>query len=1133
MAANNLNKQQQQHYRKKSQTQFNKSGSLLSEIINAENQQPQDDQVLSVRQFLPPHQASASRSNLKKPKFNKQLNGANSDHELEQDLEVMGMNLVISDKGELNLKGQKICIIPRSIYQMKFDRVQLLDIRENELVKLEEEICKNLCQLKKLDARKNKIREISPHIKAMMQLKVLRLDQNEIQSLPDEIGQLQLLTELSFSCNKVTEIPLSISKLKQLKILNMSENKIKHLPQELGELREIRHLYIHGNRFASFPCSFVNISHQLEELSLEWFMYARPAKPKLVKRNTPEGNELLQQLELLCQLLQKYSMTECALVTFLENYSERLDINCVDNRQRAPLHNAAIKEDIGVLEGLLVAKAKPNILDKDYCTPLCLAIREDNFDAAIILINADVDVNLGGGIYGSPMHLAVVKLEVWIVKELIKKKANVNRTDNEGNTPLHLLMNVFSKSPQKCGSIAELLVLNGAKVNIKNNDNYAPLHSAVKKGQEKAVQTIIRINNMLRERNLEPFDLNLPGGALQFAAVHLAAHGGYVQIVKDLIQAGADIFLRNLNGQLPRHCAKGNYILTKYIKLCEQAKMKQQYGTYHINNQYELLSTVTQKKNKNHDNNMGQDKKKSNIEAIADEYQMNYDTFMNNMAQLKVMKAFTEIDVVKKSRQISEINMNSTVVSSFQQQTLHRQQKSLSQEHSNSMQQSQTPTAKNSFNRIVINQQDMQNAMKSQVFNPQDLKPDSKFTKLNIKAEEKKINLFYLKDLIVKENSSQQEKLDALFKIKKNQFKHVFSAAMRSLLPEIDRIKDQFIQREIIQAVGNSCQYVLLQPMRDLLMRSDLDQDLIEEIEDSIKSLEVCASKPKSYSMQVNVINNSKSSLNSLMQQVKNPSSFISQKNVESPEKSRNVNSFKMKGMSSLSGNTQNMQYHPNINRNSAGTPAATTQNYQKPNFLENNQEQAGILNQSKFGHHTHQQSLKLGLTQPLNNKKVNGNQIGTTKSSTPYNGIHHDHHKFIDANFSQHIPQKEHYRVSQNGRKKIINNNKHSSNLNLNNGGFSKTLQGFQTTNKFNNQSDNLKRDQSRPQSKEISNSLEREEVISAEYDPTGSYNYNIKQSHLQRFNQNISNIGGVNKHQIGSRSHSQRSSISIPAKK
>lgn len=196
-----------------------------------------------------------------------------------------------------------------------------------------------------------------------------------------------------------------------------------------------------------------------------------------------DGKEVFESLNVLCSLLYKYKMNECALITFLENYSENVfDINNVDNRLRTPLHNAAVKSDNGVLEGLLLGKADTNILDKDSCTPLCLAIREENFEGASILINSNVDVNLGGGIFGSPMHLAVVKLEIWIVRSLIMKEADVNKADCDGNTPLHLVMNVFSKNPQKCAYIAETLVLNGAKVNIKNNDNWSPLHIAARKG---------------------------------------------------------------------------------------------------------------------------------------------------------------------------------------------------------------------------------------------------------------------------------------------------------------------------------------------------------------------------------------------------------------------------------------------------------------------------------------------------------------------------------------------------------------------------------------------------------------------------------------------------------------------------
>jgi len=98
-----------------------------------------------------------------------------------------------------------------------------------------------------------------------------------------------------------------------------------------------------------------------------------------------------------------------------------------------------------------------------------LAIREENFDAANILIERDeVDVNLGGGVFGSPLHLAVVKLEIWLIKSLIKKGADVNKVDYDGKTVLHFVMTLFSKNPQKCLNIAETLILNGAKPNMKD-----------------------------------------------------------------------------------------------------------------------------------------------------------------------------------------------------------------------------------------------------------------------------------------------------------------------------------------------------------------------------------------------------------------------------------------------------------------------------------------------------------------------------------------------------------------------------------------------------------------------------------------------------------------------------------------
>lgn len=77
-------------------------------------------------------------------------------------------------------------------------------------------------------------------------------------------------------------------------MLNLAENKIKFIPQEIGELKNLRQLYIHGNRFTQFPCTFIGLINGLEELSLEWFLYAKPPRPKLVKRNQNDGNEIFE-----------------------------------------------------------------------------------------------------------------------------------------------------------------------------------------------------------------------------------------------------------------------------------------------------------------------------------------------------------------------------------------------------------------------------------------------------------------------------------------------------------------------------------------------------------------------------------------------------------------------------------------------------------------------------------------------------------------------------------------------------------------------------------------------------------------------------------------------------------------------
>lgn len=188
----------------------------------------------------------------------KEVSHAIRDEEEQHEIDALRKQIV---KGELVIKQMKLTSIPRALLKTRFDQITQLDIRGNDITCLDEGLFLNVTQLRRLDVRANKIREISTHIKALMTLQYLRLDFNLLEELPVEIGELCYLEELTFQDNKVKELPATLfSKLtNSLRHLNMSDNRIKHLPAELGHLKQLEVLYLHGNRFTNFPCTFAKL----------------------------------------------------------------------------------------------------------------------------------------------------------------------------------------------------------------------------------------------------------------------------------------------------------------------------------------------------------------------------------------------------------------------------------------------------------------------------------------------------------------------------------------------------------------------------------------------------------------------------------------------------------------------------------------------------------------------------------------------------------------------------------------------------------------------------------------------------------------------------------------------------------
>ncbi|XP_068441193.1 DISP complex protein LRCH3 isoform X2 [Clinocottus analis] len=193
-----------------------------------------------------------------------------------------------SATGSLNLSARKLKEFPRSAANHDLTDTTRADMSRNRLSELPLDVCLfvsleslnlyqnclrslpesllNLQALTYLNLSRNQLTCL-PVVVCRLPLKVLIACNNKLVSLPEEVGQLRLLTELDVSCNEIQTLPCQVGQLEALRDLNIRRNHLVRLPPELAALPLVR-LDFSCNKVSCIPSCYRQLS-QLQSILLD------------------------------------------------------------------------------------------------------------------------------------------------------------------------------------------------------------------------------------------------------------------------------------------------------------------------------------------------------------------------------------------------------------------------------------------------------------------------------------------------------------------------------------------------------------------------------------------------------------------------------------------------------------------------------------------------------------------------------------------------------------------------------------------------------------------------------------------------------------------------------------------------
>ncbi len=388
----------------------------------------------------------------------------------------------------------------------KMTKFKVLNLSNNNLTNLTDEFFQ-LLNLEELILDNNNF-VISKKLGNLKNLTKLDLSWNKITKLPDKLfHSLNNLTNLILEHNKIEKLPDSIFELTNLTHLNLESNKITHISEKILNLTKLEKIDTTDNPIENIPDEMDSTKDQI----FNHFLYSTKVIKKLyqsikkgsldgVKKSIKNKGILNIHFDEITPLYTAIQAKKPKIISFLLEQGADPNMRNDDWEWNSPLDKAC---NLKLIQELVSKGADINSKNRNGHNVLHALLskkRKNNIDIVKYYLENGIDVEI------KTLMDIVESLDIEIAKLLTPKVNDINkRMKNRFNkTPLEYLIHTlrYDTANQSTIELIEILIENGADVNLNDENGVSPIMHAFYDKQSDVVDLLL--NNNAREYDINP-----------------------------------------------------------------------------------------------------------------------------------------------------------------------------------------------------------------------------------------------------------------------------------------------------------------------------------------------------------------------------------------------------------------------------------------------------------------------------------------------------------------------------------------------------------------------------------------------------------------------------------------------------